>query len=96
MEQYLIWIALSSLWIWGFNLAFQEGEILGKPGEWINRHLPEWIVKPTIGCPLCMASIHGTGWYLFAWWGSYHFVFHILFVVCVCGLNTVIYKLTDR
>ena len=29
---YFMVMAVALLWIWGFNYAFKEGEILGKPG----------------------------------------------------------------
>jgi hypothetical protein len=93
MEYFLLWLLLSSFWIWGFNYAFQEGEILGRPGDWIRNKWPDWVLSPTIECPKCMASIHGTFWYLYAFWDQYNFIHHTLFVVALCGLNEVLYQI---
>lgn len=61
---------------------------------------PEWITKPLFDCPICMASIHGTLWfagilpYFFS--VQMHIKFWILFMFCLCGLNTIILGLTSK
>jgi len=92
MTEYIIWIALVSLWCWGFHNAFQEEQIFDSIGIWLRRRIPEFWLKPLISCPICMCSIHGTAWYLISqpnWSLSYW----IMFIVAASGLNYVIHNL---
>lgn len=95
IDGYWVLIMLMSfLWIQGVNCLFSEGHLFGKVGDWLHEHVSEYLYKPTIGCPMCMSSIHGTLWYLllinrdwFLW---------PAFCVCLCGLNFVISKLSSK
>lgn len=91
------WIVImfvAMLWIQGVNCLFSEGHLLEKAGDWVNGNLPSWVYKPTIGCAMCMSSIHGTAWYLLFinrdWW------LWPAFCICLCGLNFVISKFTSK
>lgn len=91
------WIAimfLAMFWIQGVNCLFSEGHLLEKAGDWVDEHLPEWIYKPTIGCPMCMSSIHGTLWYLLMI--NRDWILWPAFCICLCGVNYVISKLTNK
>lgn len=93
MSEFLIWVVLASVWCFGVNNAFSDGEIFGSIGDWLHEKLPTWLYKPTIGCPKCQASIHGAFWY---WYSRpfeltiQYFLIGLLFIVAVSGINTVI------
>jgi hypothetical protein len=93
MIQLLQLLIIASLWIWGVHVIFKPGEIFGSFGD-IIRKLPKWLVKPTIGCPACMASIHGTVAYLighsYMHEGGFSVVLWFLFIICLAGLNHII------
>lgn len=93
MTEFIQLLFISSLWIWGVRCALMPGQILGAAGE-IIATLPKWIYKPTIGCPQCMASVHGTVIYIVAHSfipaGPAAIVFWLPFVVCLSGLNHII------
>lgn len=88
MTEFLQWLVLAGLWIWGFQYAFQVGNVLGRVGDFVRR-APRWAAKPTVDCTKCMASVHGTAWYLLSKL-QYSPLDHLLFVVALCGLNYVI------
>lgn len=86
--EFIAVILITVAWIWGFEYTFKEGEIFGKPGEWMRAHLSEWITKPTFDCKYCMASVHGTIFYAlfllnYPWW------MWIVFCFCVCGTTAI-------
>lgn len=94
MIDFLLLILCTMLWIQGFNCLFSEGHLLEKVGDWMFGNLPEVIYKPTVGCPMCMSSLHGTVAYLiFANTGIYLWP---VFCICLCGLNYVISKFTTK
>lgn len=52
--------------------------------ETIPGHLPAWLYKPLMGCVICMASIHGSFFYVVFIGLDWQL---LLFVVCLSGLN---------
>ncbi len=69
--------------------VFQDGNILGRVGLFLEEHLPALLYKPLIGCVFCMAP----------WWsslyycvipGKYDLTTHIVFILCVGGGNVVL------
>jgi len=95
MNEYTILALFTAFWCWGFHNAFKDGEVLGMPGTWLRAHLPAWVLDPTIDCPVCMASIHGTTWFLI-WEPKWAFLPWIMFIVAVSGFNYVIQLITDK
>jgi len=89
MTEFTLWIFLTSLWIWGIHFCFAKHQILWDINDWLTNKVPKWILKPLFKCPMCMASIHGTAFYL-ASPMPYKPLLHIMFMVCVCGLNNII------
>lgn len=91
---YLLITFLASMfavgWIWGVHYTFQDGEIFGKIGNWLESKLPLWALKPTIGCPVCMASVHGTIIFLLFLAGIVPLWYWLVFVFMVCGFNAII------
>jgi hypothetical protein len=86
---YLMIMGVTLAWIHGFEYAFKPEEILGKVGDWGRSNLPDWITKPTFNCAYCMASVHGTAFFLMFLWG-YPVYLWIIFVVCLTGLTALI------
>lgn len=79
-------------WTWGVNFVFQDGEIFGKAGEWLENKLPVWALKPTIGCPVCMASVHGTLIFIVFLLGLVPWWYWFFFLLSLCGFNAIIRK----
>lgn len=92
MNDYVIWILLTSFWCWGFHNAFEDGQILYKVHVWLSHWVPYNLLKPLISCPICMTSVHGTFWYWYSQ-DNYSFLTWIMFIVASSGLNYVIYNL---
>jgi hypothetical protein len=71
------WIILIGLlnvtWIIGVWSSCLPGQILDPIATWmagdshavppIEGHIPDWINKPLLTCPRCMASFHGVLWW---------------------------------
>ena len=88
-------ILITSLWIWGFYAATREGEILGFIKYYGDKYIKnEWIIKPTYGCPICMASVHSIGlsFYYFGW--NWHTI--IILITGTAGLNYVINRMLPK
>jgi hypothetical protein len=91
MEFYIEFILVTLItvtWIWGFEYTFKEGEVFGRPGQWMRANLPEWVLKPTIDCKYCMSSVHGTAFFLlflreYPWW------MWVMFLFCLCGTTAI-------
>jgi hypothetical protein len=88
---FLLIMFITVCWIWGCEYSFKDGEILGRPGNWMRANLPEWVLKPTMDCKYCMSSVHGTAMYvllidpLLQPWYMW-----IVFVVGCCGLTYIL------
>lgn len=90
MIDYLIWVLLVSAWCFGFSNVFNQGQLLGVLGDWMDEKLPPLANNPLWACPKCMASIHGSIFYFIAFGEVFSFIYWILFVIAVSGINTVI------
>jgi hypothetical protein len=91
IEQYILFILsvlITVAWIWGFEYTFKEGEIFGRPGQWMRANLPDWFLKPTIDCKYCMSSVHGSVFFWILLYG-YPWPWWIAFCFCVCGTTAI-------
>jgi hypothetical protein len=91
MEYYIRFITAAFIavgWIWGFEFTFKDGEIFGRPGNWMRAHLPEWVNKPLFDCKFCMSSAHGTIMYLILLSG-YPWYMWIVFCFSCCGMTAI-------
>jgi len=89
--QYILVMFLAVCWIWGFNYCFKEGEIFYPIGEWLRKHVKDYFLKPTIDCPYCMSSVHGTIIYaLFI--PEYGWFMWVYFCFAICGLTAILDK----
>lgn len=86
-------LLIASAWCFGFYKAFSEGMIFERLDLWATKHFPDWLYKPTIGCTICMASLHGFTFYTLFVGLDWQV---ILFVVCLSGLNAVISSLSSE
>jgi hypothetical protein len=65
MTELLLQVLYISLFCLGLHTITSEGMVLFFVKEWLSKKLPEntkwdYLYKPIIGCPPCMASIWGT------------------------------------
>jgi hypothetical protein len=100
MSELLQLIVIVSAWSWGVYNAFSEGQIFGRIGNWIRfnfsiynrvkKENSEYYLKPIIGCPVCMPSVHGTALYIAFSDGHYDPLTWIVTIVCASGLNFVL------
>lgn len=74
---------VAGLVITGIWTLFRKEMLLGNFGEWAYKRLPQMLYKPTIGCPPCMASVHGT-WLWFTLGGNIWM--WPIFLLALCGL----------
>lgn len=75
-------------WIWGIKALFTRPFLLYKIGEHLENSLHPYLYKPTIGCPVCMSSFHGTLIYaLFVNQGIWPWP---IFCIALCGFNFLI------
>lgn len=94
MIDFIIWLVLAALWIWGIYFMCRRGQIFVDIGNVGKKVLPKWLQKPLFLCPMCMSSIHGTLIYVVSPM-HYNFWLHALFLVTLCGLNVIIDGLTE-
>jgi|SRR3954468_22220696 hypothetical protein len=95
----LIFLILgNALWICGVWHAALPCQILDPIATWMagnsksfppmEGHVPEWINKPLLTCPICMASVHGTaGWFVFGQGPLWHWP---IYVVALSGLMEIV------
>jgi len=94
MNEFIAFLLLNSLWIWGVRCLFSKGMALDTVGDWLEDSYSKWITKPLFGCAPCMSSIHGTiGYFIFVNQGIELWP---LYCFCLCGLNFIIVKLTSK
>jgi len=101
--EYLIVIILNSLYIIGFYQSFQAGNIFAvfNPYHYFSRVNPDgimakWLLKPVIGCVVCMASVHGI--IFLCVFRNYLYLdipIVIFYIFALAGLNRIIYTIAD-
>lgn len=99
MTTFLLSLLPVSLCIWCINTLFQEGHLLEKAGEWMENNWPEKLNKPLWACPICQSSVWGLiGFFALDYFFGVHHEIKLLipFIFCLCGLNTIISKLTSH
>lgn len=91
LTYFVLTMVCTSLWCAGLWAVFLPEFLLGSVGDWLEAKLPSWLFKPTVGCLLCMSSVHGTTSFLIClsdmvngWW------YFLPFVLGVAGLNFII------
>jgi hypothetical protein len=99
MITFLLSLLPVSLGIWCIHILFQEGHLFEKQGELITDKLGEKWSKPLINCPICQSSLWGViGFFAIRYFFGVDLPLKqiIPFVFCLCGLNTIISKLTNK
>ena len=89
MIELSVLIAFSVLFI---NPTTWEGMIFEDVANYFDTILPEWIIKPLYGCPICMSF----------WWGSAFYLLYegwnkemIIVVFAAAGINAAIANLNN-
>lgn len=99
MIDFLISLVPVCLGIWAIHILFQEDNALEKLGDWITEKIGEYWSKPIINCPVCMSSFWGTiGFFAIRYFFGVDLPVRqfIPFVLCLCGLNTIISKAVSK
>lgn len=99
MTTFLLSLLPVSLGIWCIHILFQPDHLLDEQGQWITNKLGKKWSKPVINCPICQSSLWGiVGFFAVQWLFevTLHIKLLIPFVFCLCGLNTIISKLTSK
>lgn len=107
MTDFMLYILITSAWIYGFHILFQEGYILEswakafiEVGDDRVQERRAWIAKPLFDCPICMSSVWGLIWVFLGLPLCFHDTLPlrllIPFIMCLCGFNTIISKLTTK
>ena len=92
MIELSILIAFAVLFI---HTTTNEGHIFEDMANWLDTKLPDWIIKPLYGCPICMSFWWGSAFYIFYNWEE-GFNKEILIVVfCAAGINAAIVNLNN-
>lgn len=90
MNDFIIYLVITSLWIFGVYAVFDSRHLLGKVGGWVMSQTSETLCRPLFRCPVCMSSVHG---------GLFGVVFYdftltvLPFIICLAGLNFIINSL---
>ena len=89
MIELSVLIAFSVLFI---HTTTNEGHIFEDVANWLDTKLPDWIIKPLYGCPICMSF----------WWGSAFYILYkgidiwmLIVVFCAAGINAAIVNLNN-
>jgi hypothetical protein len=99
MTTFLLSLLPVCLGIWCVHILFQENHLLEKAGDWITEKLGKYWSKPLINCPICMSSLYGLiGFFAIDFFFGVHHDIKLLipFIFCLCGLNTILSKLTSH
>jgi len=94
---FLCFIFVGCLFVWGIYATFQEGMIFGFMDSILNQ-LPGFARKPLGGCVICMSSVYGTLFYAaFYFSGVIQYnspiLFYICFVFALTGASYILTKL---
>jgi len=108
MTTFLLSLLPVSLGIWCIHILFQEGHLLEKLGDHLRGPESEdedqltrreYWMKPLFDCPICMSSVWGfIGFFSLDFLFGIHHDIKLLipFIFCLCGLNTIILKMTSH
>ena len=89
MIELSILIAFAVLFI---HTTTNEGHIFDDVANWLDTKLPEWIIKPLYGCPICMSFWYGSVFYLI-YNGFDNWI--IIVVFAAAGINAAIVNLNN-
>ena len=81
-------LILNCLVIFAVYTLMSEGMLFEKVGNWIKKTVGDYWCKPLICCPPCMASVHGTWFYLLLV-GDLNW-FLLVYVLALCGLTYIV------
>lgn len=108
---FVFYLFVTTTAIWGFHILFQDGHFLEGLAKWFVEGETEdryygpnkrraMIAKPLFDCPICMSSLHGILWFFIGLPLFFNDALSIRllipFLLCLCGINTIISKLTTK
>ncbi len=76
--------------------TYQPGEIFGRLGDWLDKHLPDKIKPAVFECAVCMCYWYGSILYWLVWglWLDTMIVAGmVVVVIAAMGMNAVLNKL---
>lgn len=86
-------LTINLLVIFAVYTLFSEGMFFENAGDWVRIKVGDYWCKPLICCPPCMASVHGT-WFYLTFFGLNWMI--VIYVLALCGLtylvNHVVHK----
>jgi hypothetical protein len=85
---------IAALFSFGWCTCFDEGEIFGEVGDWLDKRLPQYISKPLYGCAKCNAFWVCTLMY-WLFWGNTWYIW-LMTAVCSIGINSIIIGFQNR
>lgn len=90
-EYFLMVMAVTVFWQWGFSYCFRSDEVFGWAGDWMRKNWKEWVNKPLFDCPYCLSSIHGS---IFFWMflNEYPLIMWPIFIVGLTGVSALFGK----
>jgi hypothetical protein len=68
-----------------------KGEIFGKLGAWLDKHVPEKLKGPIFDCPVCMVPWYGSIIYWLVWDSDVET--WLVRILTSMGLNVIIVRL---
>lgn len=95
---FTVFVNIQAIFINGVHISFSKEMIFGTIKTWLESKInAKWILKPTIGCVRCMASVWGTltFWPIVIFLFGFHVEQLFIFVVDVfvlVYLNFIYYK----
>ena len=89
MIELSILIAFAVLFI---HTTTTEGHIFEDVANFLDTKLPDWIIKPLYGCPICMSFWYGSVFYLF-YNGFDKWI--VIVVFCAAGINAALVNLNN-
>jgi hypothetical protein len=97
MTEFIQLLFIGCFWIWGINMLFKKGEILGFIGGYLKERIKKFWLKPLFLCPACMSSVQGTLIYFSAHYlyqidilESHLLLFWPFYCICLVGINHII------
>ena len=85
---------IAALFSFGWTTLFDDGQIFGKAGAWLDEKLPTWASKPLYGCAICNAFWVATLMY-WIFWGSTWYIWLMTGCISV-GVNSIIIGFQNR
>lgn len=86
------------------NILTEPGQILNQAFDFLERHLPEWLFKPLMGCQYCVCGQWALWFYFYMCFiehgAKYHWWLHLWFIMQTIFIQKIItylyFKFLDK